>query len=110
MSFFLKASGLILGILLNVTPTLAQTEVSKGRKGAIIEDQVVAGGPKDFMEVRHLVLRGSNEEIGRALATIAQDQFGVKPQASTEHFAYAGPAKVHREKFPDPFRPNARCG
>src|SRR5262245_11146774 len=84
MPSLFKSSGLILGILLSVTPTLAQPQTSTGPKGAAIRDQVVAGGPKDFMEVRHLVLRGSNEEIGRALATIARQQFEVKPQPSME--------------------------
>jgi hypothetical protein len=41
--------------------------------------RVVAGSPRDFMEVRHVVLRGTNEEIGRALATLARERHGVGP-------------------------------
>jgi hypothetical protein len=100
MSFLLRTSGLIFGILLNVAPTLAQTEVSKGSKRAIIEEQVIAGGPKDFMEVRHLILQGSNEEIGRALAAISRDQFGVKPQPSTDGLRTRVQRKYIEKSFP----------
>src|SRR5207249_735661 len=53
-------------------------------KTAIVQDKVVAGSPKDFMEVRHLVLKGSNEEIGRALASLAKERFGVGPDSSAD--------------------------
>jgi hypothetical protein len=49
-----------------------------------IQDQVIAGGPEDFMEVRHLVLTGPNTEIGRALATLAKERFGLEPAASAD--------------------------
>ena len=42
------------------------------------EERVIAGGSTDSMEVRHLVLRGTNEEIGRALAEIARQRYGVR--------------------------------
>src|SRR5687767_14157224 len=42
------------------------------------EERVIAGSPSDSMEVRHLVLRGTNEEIGRALAEIAKERYGVR--------------------------------
>src|SRR6187401_1247672 len=45
--------------------------------GVVQEDRVIAGGPTDSLEVRHLVLRGTNEEIGRALAEIAKERHGV---------------------------------
>src|SRR5439155_16787259 len=56
---------LFAGLALFPAPGTAQ------ENGAVRQDRVVAGGPKDFLEVRHLVLKGSNEEIGRALAAIA---------------------------------------
>lgn len=40
-------------------------------------EKVVAGGPSDFMEVRHLVLRGSNYDIGRKLAEVARQRHAV---------------------------------
>ena len=42
--------------------------------GAVKKDAVVAGGAQDFMEVRHLVLKGSNEAIGKALAEIGRER------------------------------------
>src|SRR5262245_41707115 len=53
-------------------------------KKAIRQELVIAGGPKDFMEVRHIVLRGTNEEIGLALATIARERYGLKPEAGSD--------------------------
>lgn len=48
--------------------------------GAALQQQerVIAGSSGDSMEVRHLVLRGTNEEIGRALAEIARQRYGVR--------------------------------
>ncbi len=48
------------------------------------EESLVAGGPKDFLEVRHLVLHGSNEAIGRQLAQIAKDRFKVELMPSSD--------------------------
>jgi hypothetical protein len=52
-------------------------------KGALAKDRVVAGGAKDYLEVHHIVLRGKNEDIGRALADIARNRHGVQPLPST---------------------------
>ena len=41
------------------------------------EERVIAGSAQDSLEVRHLVLRGTNEEIGRALAEIAKERYGT---------------------------------
>lgn len=40
-------------------------------------DKVVAGTDKDLMIVRHIVIRGTNEAIGKKLAEIAKDQHRV---------------------------------
>jgi hypothetical protein len=53
---------------------------------AIQQDRVIAGGPKDFMEVRHLALKGSNEEIGQALAIIAKERYRLRPMPSADRF------------------------
>lgn len=42
-------------------------------------EKVVAGGPDDFMEVRHIVMRGTNFQIGRKLANIARTELGSRP-------------------------------
>ena len=43
------------------------------------KERVVAGSETDFMEVRHLILRSSNYEIGKKLAEIAKVRHGVGP-------------------------------
>jgi penicillin V acylase-like amidase (Ntn superfamily) len=52
--------------------------------GVVQEDRVIAGGPGDSLEVRHLVLRGTNEQIGRALAEIAKERYGVRLEPATD--------------------------
>lgn len=43
------------------------------------QEALIAGGdPKDFPTVRHLVLQGSNYEIGKQLATIAMERYGMR--------------------------------
>lgn len=71
----------------------------------VFEERVLAGGPADFMEVRHLVLRGSNYEIGRKLAEIARTRHGTTlapgadpahTRAQREYFAKHYPALYER--------------
>lgn len=71
----------VLAVTLAAAGTLA---LCRGAKTVAAQDRVVAGGPKDFMEVRHVVLRGSNEEIGQALALLAHERFGVEPSKSPD--------------------------
>jgi hypothetical protein len=66
-------------------------------KSAVVSDRVVAGCPKDFLEVRHVVLKGTNEEIGRALADIGRERFGLKPTPSGDRFR-AGVQRKYLEK------------
>jgi hypothetical protein len=53
-------------------------------KSVVQEDRVIAGGPNDSVEVRHLVLRGTNEQIGRALAEIAKERYATKLDPSQD--------------------------
>jgi hypothetical protein len=82
----LGGSGLFLalGLVVLPAPNLAQDRGTAPR--VIQHDRVVAGGPKDFLEVRHVVLKGSNEDIGRALATLARERHQVKPLPSSDRF------------------------
>jgi hypothetical protein len=58
---------------------------SHGDAGSPVKtDSVIAGGKGDFMEVRHIVLKGSNEAIGKALAEIARKRHGVKLIAGSD--------------------------
>ncbi|MEM7305302.1 MAG: C45 family peptidase [Planctomycetota bacterium] len=54
------------------------------QEGALRSDRVVAGGPDAFLEARHLVLRGTQEEIGAALAELARDELGTRPWPSRD--------------------------
>jgi Acyl-coenzyme A:6-aminopenicillanic acid acyl-transferase len=51
--------------------------------------EVVAGGPDDFMVVRHLLMRGSNRDIGRALGEAARQSGAPLPRVTdaTRHRA-----------------------
>jgi hypothetical protein len=55
-----------------------------GQNRAIVSDRVIAGSPSDFQEVHHVVLKGTNEEIGRALTQIARDRFHITPERSVD--------------------------
>ncbi|HEX4824258.1 MAG TPA: C45 family autoproteolytic acyltransferase/hydrolase [Candidatus Polarisedimenticolaceae bacterium] len=58
---------------------------SPATSGSVIEeDRVIAGGPSDSLEVRHLVLRGTNEQIGRALAELGKERYGVRLPAAKD--------------------------
>jgi hypothetical protein len=51
---------------------------------ALSGERVIAGSSADFMEVRHLVLKGSNEQIGMTLAQIARERHQVQPASSND--------------------------
>src|SRR4051812_14570794 len=63
-------------------------------------ERVIAGGPKDFLEARHLVLRGTNEEIGRALANIARERYGAKPETSTDRLRTRAQRRYFEKNYP----------
>lgn len=66
----------------------------------------VAGGPNDLMIVRHIVISGSNEAIGRKLAEIARDEhharliaMGAKDEAPRlKWFSESYPEVIERSK------------
>ena len=63
-------------------------------------DRVIAGGPDKSLEVRHLVLRGSNEQIGRALAEIAKERYGVRLQAVRDPVQARAQRKFLERNYP----------
>lgn len=71
-------------LCITVPPLLSAGQPPQPAPAVVQKDQVVAGSVKDSMEVRHVVLKGSNEEIGRALATIARERYQAKPQPSQD--------------------------
>jgi hypothetical protein len=74
---------LLLGVFL--TAVLQEAPCASGAGGgeerAQLEfsETVVAGGPDDFMEVRHIMLRGSNFAIGKKLGELAYARHQAGP-------------------------------
>jgi hypothetical protein len=83
-----------------VTAGSGRADESSAARGALRQDKVVAGSATDFMEVRHVVLRGSNEAIGRALAGIARERFGVQPAASSDPFRTRVQRRYFQKNYP----------
>jgi hypothetical protein len=93
--------GLLLALGLVGVPGLAPArDAGADAKTAVRQDRVVAGSEKDFMEVRHLVLKGTNEEIGRALGTIARDRFKAEPVPSTDRTRTRAQRKYIEKNYP----------
>jgi hypothetical protein len=82
----LNCAGAVLVLLPALAPDTARAQKPVHPPKAIVEDRVVAGGPKDFLEVRRVVLKGSNEAIGHALALLAKERFGARPLPNPEPF------------------------
>jgi predicted choloylglycine hydrolase len=73
----------VIGIFLIITVIfLAITAVfltQPSHPPVIVKNEVVLPrGPGEYMEVRHIVVLGTNEEIGRALGDIAQKDYGTR--------------------------------
>jgi predicted choloylglycine hydrolase len=62
-------------------------------------EEVVAGGPDDFLEVRHIVMRGSNFEIGKKLAEIAH----VRHEAGPIPYPFVDTTRAQRAYFEQHF-------
>lgn len=83
---------ILLAILCVVAPmpgtwpmACAHAEPAAGAAPALkFSEAVVAGGPTDTLLVRHLVLRGSQYDIGRTLTEIAERDHHQKPTASDD--------------------------
>ena len=61
-----------------------QTVAVEEVKQPEVRRRVIAGGPDDFMTVCHLEVRGSQFEIGKALASEARDHFGWFPPRAAD--------------------------
>src|SRR5262245_4198509 len=87
-----------LGLVL--TLTVAACLCSAASDSIIQQDRVIAGGPKDSLEVRHLVLRGTNEQIGRALAEIAKERYGVRLERARDPLQTRAQRKFLERNYP----------
>lgn len=65
-------------------------------------EKVVAGGPTDFMTVRHVKMAGSNSEIGKELAEIAKTRHAVTLRA-TDPTALRARRDFYRRNYPNHF-------
>jgi acyl-CoA:6-aminopenicillanic acid acyl transferase len=82
---------------------VAVAAFARGAGGALeFREEVAAGGPSDFTTVRHLVLRGSNFEIGKKLAEIARSRHDTKLSPADP---LVGPLRVafFRDRWPAHF-------
>jgi hypothetical protein len=82
--FTVRRGALIVAITAALLPLAVFAQSPDPIKSAVRQDRVVAGSPNDFQEVRHLVLKGTNEEIGRALAAIGRERHQIKPGVSRD--------------------------
>jgi hypothetical protein len=64
------------------------------------QERVIAGGPAESMEVRHLVLTGTNEEIGRALADIARERYQAKLAPSSDPLRTRAERRFIEKNYP----------
>lgn len=68
----------ILAFLAIATGAVCSKEKAVPTIGNLVcSETTIAGGSGDLMVVRHLVLKGSNAEIGQKLAEIARDRHGI---------------------------------
>jgi len=63
-------------------------------------EEVIAGGPDDYLEARHVVLRGTNREIGRAIGSIARSVFDTKPLGTTNPIRAQESRRYLHEHYP----------
>ncbi len=64
------------------------------------EEVVAGGGTDDYLEARHVVLRGTNREIGRAIGNIARSAFDSKPLGPTDPIRARESRRYLHEHYP----------
>jgi hypothetical protein len=62
-----------------------------------VREQVLFGGPRDFMTVRHLTIGGTNFEIGRTLGALAVERYGQTPDDLVADPVYARARRVYMQ-------------
>jgi predicted choloylglycine hydrolase len=80
-----RARCALAALIAAVSPVPAAAQGAADR-AAVVSEKTIAGGPQDALLVRHLLLRGSNEAIGRALTAIAKERYLTAPPASADPF------------------------
>ena len=59
------------------------------------EEVLLEQGKESYQSVRHIVIRGTNEEIGKALGDIAQKSYGITRLAQYPDESYAKAADIY---------------
>ena len=83
--------GMVFLLSIIATPSAAQ---ERGYK-----ETVIAGGPDKFAEVRHVVLKGSNFEIGKKIGEIAKND-GTPITPSNDHIMNRAKRKYMAKNYP----------
>src|SRR5581483_4175705 len=96
--FFRSLLGL--AMLLGPLTVASRAREPQSSQGVVRQERVIAGGPKDSIEVRHLVLRGTNEAIGRTLAQLARERYQLQPQASQDPLRTRAQRRFIEKEFP----------
>jgi hypothetical protein len=89
-----------IAVAISLALLFIRAEGTPAAKSAVQFDRVVAGGSKDFLEVRHVRLQGTNEAIGHALANIARERYQLKPAASSDGLRTRVQRRYVQERFP----------
>jgi predicted choloylglycine hydrolase len=80
----MKKLSVILALLLVLCFAYGHMGSSATAPGLESTETVIAGGPEKFVEVRHVVLKGSNFEIGKKIAELAKrDGVRIAPSKDT---------------------------
>lgn len=70
--------------------------------GLSFSEKQVAGGPSDFMTVRHIKMAGSNRDIGKKLADIAKNRHAVTLR-TTDPTTLRARRDFYRRNYPNHF-------
>jgi hypothetical protein len=89
-----------LAAVLHQAAYAGDVEREEGVGALEFSETVVAGGPDDFMEVRHIVLRGSNFAIGKKLAELAYARHKAGPLPYPDHRANGAQIRYFEVKYP----------
>ena len=89
---------LLLLLVCNAT-CVRRTDTHSPAEGISWSESVVAGSPLDFMEARHIVLRGSNYAIGHKLAEMAQT-LQARPQPGADPLRNRAQREYMKQFYP----------
>jgi len=70
-----------------------------GEESVYYQEKIVTGGPENFVEVHHIIIKGSNYAIGKQIAEIAQDM-NIKVQPSNNRLRNKIQRKYIKDNYP----------